>query len=242
MAVIAMACVVILAFVLLSLPAFSVSRVKVVGDRVPPSVERELETLVGKQIFSIRLYRLKRRLSEMPVVESASVRRRLPSTVEVGLSVTDPQAVVCAMDDEGNPGNLYLVRSGRLLEVDPEDRDLYGQDTVRVEIPEGYALMLEKYGVDEVFSRVMGLASSLGEDATLITRIKYDNNSSNSFGKMVFEFSSLDAQLWVREPVGTGRIASAVSLIRAEREDSLSFLSDGPIRYDLYRRALVRRS
>ncbi|WP_320130754.1 hypothetical protein, partial [uncultured Sphaerochaeta sp.] len=108
-------------------------------------------------------------------------------------------------------------------------------------VPQRYATMLQEYGTDETFLKVMELASSLDGDSSLITRIKYDNNSSNSFGKMVLEFSSINAQLWVREPVSTERIASAVALVVEDSENSLSFLSTGPLRYDLYKSAMVRR-
>jgi hypothetical protein len=70
--------------------------------------------------------------------------------------------------------------------------------------------MMVRYGVDDSFLQVMELAKSLEGKTTLITTIKYDNNSSNSFGKMILELSSLNAQIWVREPVGAAQVSAAV--------------------------------
>jgi len=108
-------------------------------------------------------------------------------------------------------------------------------------VPSSYAQMLLTYGLDRSFQQVMDLANSLGEKTTLITSIKYDNNSSNSFGKMVLEISSLNARIWVREPVGVAQIQAAVALAQQDQQDTLSFLSSEDKRYDLYREGLVRR-
>ena len=112
---------------------------------------------------------------------------------------------------------------------------------VTIEVPPFYARMMVRYGVDDSFLQVMELAKSLEGKTTLITTIKYDNNSSNSFGKMVLELSSLNAQIWVREPVGAAQVSAAVLLVQEDQKDALSFLSSQARRYDLYREGLVRR-
>jgi hypothetical protein len=110
-----------------------------------------------------------------------------------------------------------------------------------IEVPLEYALLMERYGTDSAFATVVELGRDLGGEASLITRIKYDNNSSNSFGKMVLDLPTLNAQLWVREPVNPEQIRTALYWIEQDQKESLSFLSSTLQRYDLYKEALVRR-
>ncbi|HBO36306.1 MAG TPA: hypothetical protein DD633_07065, partial [Sphaerochaeta sp.] len=135
----------------------------------------------------------------------------------------------------------YLVEDHHLRKLHPDDVSAWQKVVVTIEVPASYAHMMATYSVDDSFLHVMQLATSLEGKTTLITKIKYDNNSSNSFGKMVLELSSLNAQIWVREPVGTPQIHAAVSLVLQDQKDSLSFLSSEARRYDLYREGLVRR-
>lgn len=241
----ATAVLVILFFVLRSLPAFAVSQVSVAtvpaGQSVPFAVRRELSSMEGVPMIGLSTDALERRLSSLAVVDAVSVTKRFPSALEVSLTVASPRAVVSATDGDGEQSRLFLVRDGRMYEIGQEDWPLYRSVPIRVEVPEGYADTMYEFGMDEIFPTVMELASSLGANATLITRIKYDNNSSNSFGKMVLEFSSLNAQLWVREPVGSERLDLAISLILSERKDSIPFSEKDPLQYDLYARAMVRR-
>jgi hypothetical protein len=236
---------IIVYFSLRAIPAFEISAVKVVvddgGGKIPYAVEKELVSLRGQSIFAVNLHSLEKKLSALAVVGDLTIQRKFPSTLVVNLSVARVTALVSSIDENGVQNGLFLVKNGVLLPVDREDWSLFKKGPICVEVPQGYATMLQEYGIDETFLTVMDLASSIDEDSSLITRIKYDNNSSNSFGKMVLEFSSLNAQIWVREPVSTARIASAVSLVIREQGDSLSFLSTGPLRYDLYEKAMVRR-
>jgi hypothetical protein len=237
--------VTIVYFSLRTLPLFEISSVKVTvdggGNRIPHEVAEELVALRGISLFAVNIHSLERKMASLAVVGDLSVERKIPSTLLVTLSVAKPTAVVCSTDTDGGIQGMFLVKNGFLLPLDREDWSLYENGPVCVEVPQGYATMLEEYGTDENFLKVMELASSIDADSTLITRIKYDNNSSNSFGKMVLEFSSLNAQIWVREPVSTARIASAVALVVSDRGELLSFLGKEALRYDLYERAMVRR-
>lgn len=232
-------------FSLRAIPAFEISSVKVTvgegGEKIPHAVEAELISLRGQSLFAVNLHSLEKKLTSLAVVGEISIKRVFPSSLVVHLEVAQPTALVSSTDENGVQDGLFLVKNGILLPLDREDWSLYKNGPVYVEVPSGYASMLQEYGTDETFLKVMELASSIDADSSLITRIKYDNNSSNSFGKMVLEFSSLNAQIWVREPVSTARIASAVSLVIGEQANSLSFLGTGPLRYDLYERAMVRR-
>ena len=209
--------------------------------RPPHAVTTVLSQLTGISLFSINLSTLEKKLSSISVVETVKLSRRLPSSLQVTISLVQSPVLISATDKEDVVESVYLLRENRLFQLDREDWELYTQHSVRVEIPQGYALMMQKYGVDASFIQVMELAGSLDERTTLITRIKYDNNSSNSFGKMVLELSSLNAQIWVREPVSTAQVTSAVALVADDQKEYLSFLSSDVKRYDLYRGAMVRR-
>ncbi len=231
--------VLVLLLSLQAIPRFNLQAVQVSVDggsrTVPVEVKEYLASLVGTSLFALNLSREEGVLLDMGIVESAKLRRRLPSTLDAKLTLIDTPSVIVTETQ------AYVVRDTALVLLRPEDVSAWQAVAITIEVPSSYAQLLSTYGLDSAFHQVMELARSLGGKTTLITRIKYDNNSSNSFGKMVLELSSLDAQIWVREPVEVAHVQAAVALVEEDQQDSLSFLSSGMKRYDLYREGLVRR-
>lgn len=207
------------------------------GEEVSAEVKAELSTLVGRSLLRLSPSKEAARLKQLATVEDAVIRRRLPDTISVRLTVTESPVIIHSSDDEG----YYLIKEGRLFAITAEDAAPYQRRVMTIEVPASYAQVMVRWGVDELFGQVIELTDSLGGESSLITRVKYDNNSSNSFGKMVLELSSLHAQIWVREPVGAARVQAAIALVQEDRERSLFFLSSEAKRYDLYREGLVRR-
>ena len=234
--------VVFLVFIALrSLPQFKITSIKVVSEsgraRIPASLKEHLATFVGLSLFELNFNLLERELGSYPTIESLELKRALPSSLVANISLVESPALVQTTDGK----ETYLVEGNALVRLPAEDIDAWKQERVTILVPPSYAQMLRVYGLDSSFHQVMELANSLGDKTTLITSIKYDNNSSNSFGKMVLEISSLNAQIWVREPVGAAQIQAAVALAQQDQKDTLSFLSSEDKRYDLYREGLVRR-
>jgi hypothetical protein len=224
-----------------SIPAFNLRTVQITVEggsgEVPVEAKQQLASLVGVSLFSINMMKQKRALTDITGIQKADLRRKPPSTLQATLHLFDASAVIREKDG----GQAYLVEDHHLRKLHPDDVSAWQKVVVTIEVPASYAHMMATYSVDDSFLHVMQLATSLEGKTTLITKIKYDNNSSNSFGKMVLELSSLNAQIWVREPVGTPQIHAAVSLVLQDQKDSLSFLSSEARRYDLYREGLVRR-
>ncbi len=224
-----------------SIPAFNLRTVQITVEggsgEVPVEAKQQLASLVGVSLFSINMMKQKRALTDITGIQKADLRRKPPSTLQATLHLFDASAVI--REEDG--GQAYLVEDHHLRKLHPDDVSAWQKVVVTIEVPASYAHMMATYSVDDSFLHVMQLATSLEGKTTLITKIKYDNNSSNSFGKMVLELSSLNAQIWVREPVGTPQIHAAVSLVLQDQKDSLSFLSSEARRYDLYREGLVRR-
>ncbi len=224
-----------------SIPAFNLRTVQITVEggsgEVPVEAKQQLASLVGVSLFSINMMKQKRALTDITGIQKADLLRKPPSTLQATLHLFDASAVI--REEDG--GQAYLVEDHHLRKLHPDDVSAWQKVVVTIEVPASYAHMMATYSVDDSFLHVMQLATSLEGKTTLITKIKYDNNSSNSFGKMVLELSSLNAQIWVREPVGTPQIHAAVSLVLQDQKDSLSFLSSEARRYDLYREGLVRR-
>jgi hypothetical protein len=224
-----------------SIPAFNLRTVQITVEggsgEVPVEAKQQLASLVGVSLFSINIMKQKRALMDITGIQKADLRRKPPSTLQATVHLFDASAVIREKDG----GQAYLVEDHHLRKLHPDDVSAWQKVVVTIEVPASYAHMMATYSVDDSFLHVMQLATSLEGKTTLITKIKYDNNSSNSFGKMVLELSSLNAQIWVREPVGTPQIHAAVSLVLQDQKDSLSFLSSEARRYDLYREGLVRR-
>lgn len=222
-------------------PRFTVRQVVITtedeGQAVSVEAKAQLSALVGLPLWRLSPAKEAARLCDLATVEGAVIRRRLPDTIEVRLKATESRVVVSSSED----GRYFLVKEGRLVAIGAEDAARYQSRVMTIEVPASYAEAMVRWGVDELFDQVIELTGSLGSESSLITRVKYDNNSSNSFGKMVLELSSLHAQIWVREPVGAARVQAAIALVQEDRERSLFFLSSQAKRYDLYREGLVRR-
>lgn len=232
------------------IPYFDVQQVEVSTTQdmwqVPLAANRIAGPLKGLSQFELNLSDLEKRFEQLPVVQDASVRRDMPDTLVVVLELVAPQALVSAVGTDGESLGTYLVKNDRLLELPAEDRSLYGDTVFTIEVPAEYASVLIRYGLDDSIRTVLALAADLGSSTdsrnALITKIKYDNNSSNNFGRMVLELPSCNARLWVREPVSAQLIARSIALIvQDEANDALRFMEQAPKRYDLYADAMVRR-
>lgn len=224
-----------------SMSAFKITSVQVVAHggsmQVPFGIQNELASFVGLSLFQLNIQAVQRKLSAFPTVDKVQLKRKLPSSLLASVFLIDGSALVQAEDESA----FYLADGKALVPVDKPDVQGWKKSVVTILVPASYAQMLFTYGLDASFEQVMELAHSLEDKTTLITSIKYDNNSSNSFGKMVLELSSLNAQIWVREPVGAMQVQAAVDLVVQDQKDTLSFLSSDTKRYDLYREGLVRR-
>ena len=233
--------VLLLLFTLRSIPQCMISSVQVTAlqgsEQVPTEVAQYLSALVGTSLFALNLGKEEARLESFGPVRKAQLKRALPSTLMVDLTLVDALALVQTEDGQVN----YLVEGEALVPLDSRDVSAWKKVVLTIEVPRSYAQMMARHGIDEGFAQVMGLARSLEGKTSLITRIKYDNNSSNSFGKMVLELSSLNAQIWVREPVGAHLVQAAMLVVQQDQQDALSFLSSPTRRYDLYREGLVQR-
>ncbi|MFA6688351.1 MAG: FtsQ-type POTRA domain-containing protein [Sphaerochaetaceae bacterium] len=232
------------------IPQFDIQQVdiKVTGGtgQVPLGANRIAGPLKGLSQFELRRSELEKRFEQLAVVQSAKVTRKLPDTLTVDIVLVAPQALVAAVDDSGSLLATYLVKHERLIELPAEDRSVYGDTVSTVEVPQEYATLLKRYGLDEGIKTVLSLVADLREADetrnTLITKIKYDNNSSNNFGRMVLELPRHNARLWVREPVSAQLVVKSIALIEQSAENEpLRFLDQEPKRFDLYADALVKR-
>ncbi|HQB06008.1 MAG TPA: FtsQ-type POTRA domain-containing protein, partial [Sphaerochaeta sp.] len=174
----------VLLFLALShLPYFTISQVQVKIDgplkHVPIEISNRLSTLVGQGIFRVSLLSTKKQIEQLPIVTSLVLTRTLPSTIKATIAFIDSPVIVQSENKERS----YLVDGRTLVPIESSDADLWTDHLLRIEVPLEYALLMERYGTDSVFASVMGLTRGLSGEASLITRIKYDNNSSNSFGK-----------------------------------------------------------
>ncbi len=232
------------------LPVFDVQQVYVTTDdpaiAIPASTLRITAPLKGLSQFEISLSKLEQQLEALPMVASAQVHRNMPSSLNVQLQMLQPRALIRSMDADGNQVGYFLLKNDELVPLTQEDRNLYGTTKFTIEVDEAYASLLQRYGVDAglqaVLDLVAGMGSATDAENALITRIKYDNNNSNEFGRMVVDLPACNARLWVREPVPASLVSRSVTLIMEQvATDELLFLEQTPRRYDLYADALVRR-
>ena len=233
------------------IPIFDISTIKATAEGgtnvVPSQIAALLGNLHATSLFALDPRRLERDLEASAVVAEAHVRRSLPATVSVRLTMESPGMLIAAVDDADVVKGIFLVKQGGMIEMPFEDYLLFGNKVFVVQVSPAYADHLVKYGLDNGIQEVVRLANGMGIDEdgnyNLITKIKYDNNSNDNFGRMVLYLPSCNAQLWIREPVSVSRLHEAVRLIESEhdRDRTRNIALKGELRYDLYATSLVSR-
>jgi len=232
----------VIRFSLQFIPAFTIKEVRIAeetGRGVPASVIGVVKPLYGKNSYGFVLAELQKDILKDPVVKQVKVKRSLPAGLEVSLAVKEARAVLLAIKEDGS-NDAYIVTTGwDFLPLGKADSDVYGQDVVRIEITPTYASMLKRYGVDGKFRSVLSMVGSLSDETSLITMVKYDNNSSNSLGKVVLVLAPLNAQISIREEVDALHLSQAIAVVKAEQAGQVP--TKDPTRYDVYDSGLVRR-
>lgn len=238
------------------IPWFTINEIKVTLDqeiKIPNGILRITGPVKGRNSFSLSIRELEASISTIPMVDSVRVRRRLPDSLEISVRIYTPPVVIAAADNTSSvpdgitPEGVWIIKDDQLVALPADEVSYYGTRVPVIFVDRDYALVLQRYGVDEGFRRVIALVQALGNVGdtrhALITSMKYDNNNSRGFGRLVMEIPSCSARLWVREAVSARRIMDALAVIvRNHAADDLSFLGSGTVRYDLYSDALVKRS
>ncbi|HZJ89023.1 MAG TPA: hypothetical protein VFC80_07710, partial [Sphaerochaeta sp.] len=154
-------------------PRYTVTKVTVSIAGGPETVPQQAQVLLSSQV-GVQLLRLKRKalladLLAVGPIAAAELKRGLPNTLHAHLGLIDSPVVVSA------EGGFYLIEDEQLIAIDNSDAASYQQQIPTVEIPLSYAVLMQRWGIDQLFKQVIDLAASLDDGSSLITRIKYDN-------------------------------------------------------------------
>lgn len=198
---------------------------------LPSQMERVIHPLKGLNIFEISVSQLRATLQSFEGVSSVYIKRFYPGKIDITINFT-PCTARCYFT-EGTDTYYFLSDKYCMSEVGFETFELF-DSLVAVELIPEYGFLILKWGVDTGFRQMIELAGILYQNS-LISRVKYDNTSSNEFGNMILEFDAISTVLCVQEPVKPERLTEAINMIVRNRSD------DAPSRYDLYSNALVKR-
>lgn len=202
-------------------------------SEIRSDLQRIINPLKGMNIFEISTKKLEKTLSSFSQVESVTVKRFYPDTLEISIVYSTFNLKAYCVD--GDTITYFFIKDDELLETTEEtwkDFDKLGC----VELNPAYAQMILKWGADTGFKSMLPMAEYLTYN-NLITSIKYDNNNGSEFGRLVLWLPSFNAQLYVREIVSTQRLDEALSVIAQQ-----SSTSGEVVVYDLYSRNLVKRT
>ena len=199
----------------------------------------ELQELSGKPLFGNTKGNLEKQISSHPLVDTFTVRRKLPNMLKVGLKLKDMSAILRVVEGDEEAA-LIGVSGDKLVPIALEDRDVYPDSVLRVTITSAYAAFLDVYGVDSGLTETIRFLDAMEGDTSLITTVKLDNNRIDRLGKVTLELASLHAQVCVREEVAPDVLKKAIDVV-VEAERSALHLDGLWTRYDLYASGLVRR-
>ncbi len=224
------------------IPAFVVNQVLLQeeqGRALPKGVMEVLASQKGKPLFGETKGELSKALSQEPLIARFSISRKLPDKFSVKVSLRPLEAILVVA--EGDVTQKLMGLEGKsLYPIGMADRDIYPDSVVRIVITPSYAAMIEGYGVDDGLVNVVRYLGSLQGNMSLITMVKYDNNSSNRLGRVVLQLASLHAEVCIREEVTPELMRKAIDVV-AREERGLLHLDNEWTRYDVYASGIVRR-
>lgn len=175
---------------------------------VPVQVQRQITGLTGRNLFSFNSGKLKENLEKCEGVSSASIEKYYPSELRVFVEF-EPYTVRFVTE-----ASFYCAAEGKFSEVSEELFKLYSQLPV-VEISDSYARFTAKWGMEEGFAQMVSLVGRIPPKA-LISDIKYVNNNSNRFGRLVMTIPTLNAELFIEDPITYERLEEVLQQIDGE--------------------------
>lgn len=192
------------------------------GYNVATDVQNVVSGIRGQNLFRFNVSATESELMKCEGVSSVEVEKYFPDKVIVKVHYAG--FLIRVRTEEA----YYLADSEKMIRVSEEKYFSY-PSLNEVEMADGYASFIVKWGYEEGFVQMLELARQI-DAKSLITGIKYDNNNSNRFGRLIVMMSSPDAELCIREPVTYQRFEQAIEYL----------VEDGI--YDLYANALVKRT
>lgn len=175
---------------------------------IPIQVQRLITGLSGRNLFSFNSEKLKGNLEKCEGVSSARIEKYYPSELRVYVEF-EPYTVRFVTES-----SFYCAGEGRFSEVSEELFKLYSSLPV-VQISDSYARFTAKWGMEEGFVQMVSLVGRIPPKA-LISDIKYVNNNSNRFGRMVMTIPTLNAELFIEDPITYERLEEVLQQIDGE--------------------------
>ena len=222
------------------IPLFDIDMITVDGmTDIPQSVSVLLASCYGVNRFTLDEGAIKTQIESNPRIRECDIRSSSFNNMEETLVESDEE---CMLFD----GTHYYLISDDDKPVLLEQSDceaLAGQLCV-VEVSSSFINYLESFSVPSSFRQILELISEVrAENSSLITHIKYDNNTGEGFGQIVLSLDSLYSELYVREQVSKSRISDSIRVIQASTaEDPAGMIRFMPQHWDLYSDALVKRT
>ncbi len=202
-------------------------------SEVRPDMQRILNPLKGLNIFEISTGKLEKSLSSFAEVDSVTVKRFYPDTLEITINYSNLKLKAYCIEEQEI--TYYFIKEEGLAQTSEQTWSEFDQLGC-LELNPAYAQMILKWGEDAGFKSMVPMVEYLVSN-NLITSIKYDNNNGSEFGRLVLWLPSLNVQLYVREVVSTQRLDEALAVIVQQ-----SSTSGEVVIFDLYSMSLVKRT
>lgn len=224
-------------FGLRNLSFFNVKNVNVTltgpVSEIRPDIQRILNPLKGLNIFEISTSKLEKSLSSFSEVESVTVKRFYPDTLDITINYSNLKLKAYCIEEQ--EVTYYFIKEDSLVQTNQQTWNEFDKLGC-VELNPAYAQMILKWGEDSGFKSMVPMVEYLASN-NLITSIKYDNNNGSEFGRLVLWLPSLNVQLYVREVVSTQRLDEALTVIA-----QMSSTTGEVVIFDLYSMSLVKRT
>ncbi len=247
----ALVVVVLFWYALRFIPFFDVKRIEMNIEQHPFAVDSQAIQIarpyIGTSLASAKPKALQHELQQIGIIKKAVVKRTSFSTLDVQLTLIEPQALLIGEQEDFAATSYYLYDEGNLVRITADQVSLFSSQVPAITVLDSYAEHMIKYGVDEGLKEAIHLAHLLGWDEqkrySIVKEMRYYQSTKEGFGHMELVLPAYHSRLSVRQVVDQQRLQDALQLIKLDYEHSgtrnIALMKQ--LRYDLYAQSLVKR-
>ena len=194
-------------------------------------IENNSKELIGKKYYDCAVWNLKKTIKNIDTVEKVQFKYSSSQTLTIIVSYKPVDILISVIDDDNNVLGNYIINNGQFETI---ENSLSNEN--KLYITESIFNSLQNKGITDEFYYILYSVKHLLTENSLITNVKYVNNSIKDFSWINFEISSLNIFVQVREPVSLTTLLNSSKTIMKMGEEAKNK------NFDLYPSCLVERN
>ena len=197
-------------------------------------IQEMASSLIGQKFYDGKIRSIKKEIEDLDSTKSVKFKYSFTQELNIEINYKDIGIIIGVTDYNDLLKGYYEIEDGIFMPLVNENY-LSLDSQKKVYINETDFSSLSNKGINEEFYYILYSVKCLLSENTLITKVKYANNSSKDFSWMSYEIPNLNIEVQVREPVSIGTLldSSRILMKMSKNDEKKTF--------DLYSSCLVKR-